>query len=218
MSPKGNDNLHTKIKATLLLLLVIGLLIIVFMDNDAFEETKIYQAQLPQQSQQTKQQIAVSPTPTFTATVTPVIDTFTYEQIKSLKESIIHLVNESANAKTVSNDDRIKSIQVLNKSVIVELNADVSITIEMVVSIVLNKSFNIYLEMFKSNLGVDDITLYWFYPEVDARGNRDFNPLLSMNLSKENEGTFHWDKMIFLRLPEVVDKYEEFFESSDLQL
>lgn len=210
--------LLTKIKATLLLLLVIGLLIMVFMDNDSIEDTKIYQAQLTQQIQQTKRQIAVSPTPTFTATSTPVIDTFTYEEIKSLKDKFTYLVNESANAKTVSEDDRIKSIQVLNKSVIVELNADVSITLEMVVSIVLNKSFNIYQELFKSNLGVDDITLYWFYPEVDARGNREFNPLLSMNLSKENEETFHWDNMIFLRLPEVVDKYEEFFESRDLQL
>lgn len=149
-----------------------------------------------------------------TPTPTPKkVEAFNAEEVVAIKKFITSVVNENAGEKTVlREDERIRIIEIKDKSVIVELLADPSLAIELVKLTVLDQSAKIFKAAFKDRKDISGLTLNWQYNEVDAKGNEKITPIISLTLSSENEKTFNWDKVVFTRLPEAVDTYKEYFK------
>lgn len=127
-----------------------------------------------------------------------------------LKEYISWLVNGVAGEKSnFDNAARIRSVDIDTKSTFIEIMADDNFSTGLIKTDILSTSTKIFKKFFVDRTDVPKLYLSWCLPLQDAKGNESISPVLTISLTKENAGTFNWDKFEYSNLPKTADSYFE---------
>ncbi|NQX60022.1 hypothetical protein [Paenibacillus qinlingensis] len=127
-----------------------------------------------------------------------------------LKDYIPWAVENYAGEKSnIKNADRIRRIEIDDKSIFIELNADDDITKERIKSDILKKSTAIFKQVFKDRTDVPNVSLSWGLPHQDTKGNEIINSVVAVSLSSDAAKTIDWDKFTYSNLPKAATSYTE---------
>ncbi|NQX60563.1 hypothetical protein [Paenibacillus qinlingensis] len=113
---------------------------------------------------------------------------------------------EKSNNKNV---DRIRRIEIDDKSIFIELMADDDTTKGTIKSDILEKSTAIFKQVFKNRTDVPKVFLSWALPQRDTKGNESINSVVAVSLSSDTAKTIDWDKFTYLNLPKTATSYTE---------
>lgn len=127
-----------------------------------------------------------------------------------LKEYITWLINGVAGEKSnFDNAARIRSVDIDTKSTFIEIMGDDNFSTGLIKTNILSTSTKIFKKFFVERTDVPKLYLSWCLPLQDAKGNESIAPVLTISLTKENAGTFNWDKFEYSNLPKTADSYFE---------
>lgn len=123
------------------------------------------------------------------------------------KEFIEKAVNDST-GKPNREVTRIRGILDAEGVWFIKLNADDNFSANIIKRGILNNSKRIFKQVFTRN-GINKVTLRWYFPLSDIKGNSQDILVLTITMTKENASTVNWDSVLTDNLPKIADKYIE---------
>ncbi|WP_042171576.1 hypothetical protein [Paenibacillus gorillae] len=120
--------------------------------------------------------------------------------------AVIKYAGDKSNIKGA---DRIRSVEIDDKSVFIDLLADDNITKGTIRAEILEKSTEIFNQVFKDRTDVPQLYLSWSLPLQDANGNESIDPVITVSVSIDTAKAIDWDRFTYSNLPKAATSYTE---------
>jgi len=109
----------------------------------------------------------------------------------------------------IEGQKRVRSVEVSEQSVFIDITADDNFTKSTVKSDILDKSTQIFKRVFNERQDVPKLFLSWNLPLNDVQGNTSMDPVIVISLTAEDAKKINWDNFTYSNLPAAASSYTE---------
>jgi hypothetical protein len=119
------------------------------------------------------------------------------------------VIKHAGDKSNFDNADRIRSVEIDDVSIFIEILADDNFTMGTIKSDILDKSTAIYKQVFADRTDVPKLFLSWALPLEDVKGTESIDTVITVSLTSATARTIDWEKFKYSNLPQVADSYTE---------